>query len=65
MKLHEMPVVEATVPFQMMKDTEAIYKWCNKYFEEGSWWYQGSNTSEITLEFDDDRNRMLFLLRWA
>lgn len=64
MYLHEMPVYAATVGL-LHKPVDYIFDWCDENFESGSYWYSGSDPGiSLTLEFDDEHNRTLFLLRW-
>ena len=44
-----------------------VVQWCNDNFDEGSWWYTGTeNDGRIALiEFDNKDNMLLFVLRWS
>jgi hypothetical protein len=44
-----------------------VVTWCKQNIGNGAWWYAGTNsTGHIAhIEFDDEANMLLFILRWA
>ncbi len=57
MNIVDMKMYSARIEYLIDKMDRA-YLWCEQNLPDGSWWYVGNGR----FEFDDDKNRVWFIL---